>query len=286
MLVSARDLVIGADWDVGCSRGMADRTIADFGETLAEWLVGVVGPALVGVYVHGSAALGGFLPGVSDLDVLVVVADSLDRRVREGVTRALQESHGSSPGRGIEASVILDEVAQAGGHRIDFEVHVTTDPTDCKVVDGAGHPGDPDLILHMAVCRQSAIAMFGPEPSVVFAGVDPALVTAQMIDELTWAIAQGSEAYAVLNACRARFYLEHRVFCSKLEAGRWARALFDTSDLIDRSLAVQEGHSDDQLPSLLCKTFVDGTISALTSELRPQPNLHTGRNTGSPQPPT
>ena len=244
-----------------------DRTIADFGEALGERLAGVVGPALVGAYLHGSAALGGFQPRASDFDLLVVVNDRWQPELREGVARVLQESHESSPGRGIEASVIRDEVAQAGGRRIDFEVHVTTDPTDYEVVDGAGHPGDPDLILHMAVCRQSAIAVFGPDPTVVFADVDSTLVIGQMIDELTWALAQGSEAYAVLNACRARFYLERRMFCSKLEGGRWARNRLDTSDLIDRSLAVQEGRSDDQPPSPLCRTFVEGAISVLTSEL-------------------
>jgi len=33
--------------------------------------------SLVGVYIHGSAVLGDFMPGVSDLDVLVVVEDGL-----------------------------------------------------------------------------------------------------------------------------------------------------------------------------------------------------------------
>lgn len=245
--------------------------MTDFGDVLGERLAGVIGAALVGVYLHGSAALGGFQPGASDLDVLVVVSGPLEPGIRDGVARVLEETHESVPGRGIEASVILDDVAQAGGRRIDFEVHVSTDATDRKVVDGAGHPGDPDLILHMAVCRQSAIAVCGPDPTVVFADVDPTLVIGQMIDELTWALAQSSEAYAVLNACRARFYLEHRMFCSKLEGGGWARRRFGTSSLIDRSLAVQEGRSDDRPPSPLCRSFVDGTISVLADELDTRP---------------
>ena len=250
--------------------GVADRTIAGFGEALGERLGGVLGPALVGAYLHGSAALGGFQPGASDLDLVVVVNDRWQPKLREGVVRVLQESHGSSPGRGIEASVIRDEVAQAGGRRIDFEVHVSTEPNHGRVVDGVGHSGDPDLILHMAVCRQSGIAVFGPDPAAVFADVDPTLLIGQMIDELAWALAGGSEAYAVLNACRAHYYLECRMFCSKLEGGRWARNRFGASGLIDRSLAVQEGRGDDRLPSPLCRTFVDGAISALTTELNNQ----------------
>ena len=250
--------------------GMADRTIAGFGDALREGLAGVGGPGLVGAYLHGSVALGGFQPGASDLDLLVVVNDRWQPDMRGGVVRVLQESHGSSPGRGIEASVIRDEVARAGGRRIDFEVHVTTDPTDRTMVTGARGSGDPDLILHLAVCRQSAIAVLGPDPMVVFAEVDPTLVISQMIQELTWALAQGSEAYAVLNACRARFYLEHRMFCSKLEGGSWARSRFDAVRLIDRSLAAQEGRGDDQRPTPLCRTFVEGAISALATEINNQ----------------
>ena len=166
--------------------------------------------------------------------------------------------------------MIRDEVAQAGGRRIDFEMHVSTEPNDGSVVDGISHSGDPDLILHIAVCRQSAIAVIGPDPAAVFGHVDPTLVVGQLIDELTWALAQDSEAYAVLNACRARFYLERRMFCSKLEGGRWARDRVDASRLIDRSLAVQEGRGEDQPPSPHCRAFVDGAISALTTEFNNQ----------------
>jgi hypothetical protein len=186
-----RLLGIGED-GVGAThqRHEADRTIADFGDALGERLAGVVGPALVGAYLHGSAALGGFQPGASDLDIVVVVNDRWQPEMRDGVVRVLQESHGSSPGRGIEASVIWGEVAQAGGRRIDFEVHVSTDPTDRKVVIGGRDSGDPDLILHMAVCRQSAIAVLGPDPMVIFAEVDPTVVISQMIGELAWALTQ------------------------------------------------------------------------------------------------
>lgn len=252
---------------------VADHVIAEFGEALAERLVNVVGAGLVGAYLHGSAALGGFQLGASDLDLLIVVNDRWQTETRQGVVRVLQEAHGSSPGRGIEASLIRWEVAQAGGRRVDFEVHVSTDPNDRKVVDGGGHSDDPDLILHMAVCRQSAIAVFGPEPAAVFADVEPTLVLGQMLDELTWALAQSSEAYAVLNTCRARFYLERRVFCSKVEGGRWARKRFDVDRLIDRALAAQQGRGGDQPPSPLCRTFADETISALAIELSSQ---HTG----------
>ena len=250
---------------------MGDRAVVDFGEWLGEQLATVVGSPLVGVYLHGSAALGGFRPGASDLDVLVVVEGHLQSPECRDITRVVQESHRPTLGRGIETSVILGEVARSGGRRTDFEVHVTTDPNHAKVVYGADHPGDPDLILHMAVCRQSGIAAVGRNPAAVFAEVGPGRVIGQLINELTWAIERDSEAYAVLNACRALFYLENRKFCSKLDGGRWTRRQLGSSSLIERSLAVQQGRTNDRPPSPQCETFIADAISALTSALSELP---------------
>lgn len=236
----------------------------EFGELLGEGLAAVVGPAITGVYLHGSAALGGFRPEASDVDILVVVNSPMSRDLRRRVALALQDAHELIPGRGIEASVILGEVAAAGGGRLDFELHVCTDPADPKVIEGDRHSGDPDLILHMAVCRQSAIAAFGPQPAEVFAEVDPQLVLGQMISELRWGLEHAPEAYAVLNACRAHFYLEHGVFCSKVEGGLWARDRFDASALIDRALGTQQGSREASACTPETEVFVAGAISALT----------------------
>ena len=61
-----------------------------------------------------------------------------------------------------------------------------------KVVDGHGHPGDPDLVLHFAICRALGFT--------VFAHVPHRLVMARLADELTWAVEHAPPAYAVLNA--------------------------------------------------------------------------------------
>ena len=49
-----------------------DRVVA----TLGEWL----GDGLVGVYVHGSLAMGAFAPGRSDIDVLAVCGEPLSSK--------------------------------------------------------------------------------------------------------------------------------------------------------------------------------------------------------------
>ena len=96
--------------------------------------------------------------------------------------------------------------------RPPFELHVTTAPQDRKVVDGHGHPGDRDLVLHFAVCS------FARLHDGLRRGALAPLVLTQLADELTWAADHAPSEYAVLNACRAWRYAVDGV--ARLEARR------------------------------------------------------------------
>ena len=67
---------------------------------------------LVGVYLHGSAVMGCFNPGKSDLDLIVVVerpvSDSDKRSFMDMVTRL----NSSAPAKGIEMSIVLKSVCK------------------------------------------------------------------------------------------------------------------------------------------------------------------------------
>ncbi|PGH49178.1 aminoglycoside adenylyltransferase family protein [Streptomyces sp. Ru87] len=71
-------------------------------------LVGdVLGAEVVGVYLHGSAVLGGLRPA-SDLDVLVVSRRSMDGRERRALLDGLLERSGSANGvRPVELTVVV-----------------------------------------------------------------------------------------------------------------------------------------------------------------------------------
>jgi hypothetical protein len=202
-------------------------------------------PELAGACVHGSVALGGFVPGRSDVDLLFVCNRQQDRRALEKFAHALTSFPGC-PGSGIESSLLtLEEAASTVAGR--FQLHVCTGP-GAKVVFGAGHPGDLDLVLHALVGRAAGIALLGPPPSTVF-GVPPdAVVLARLVSELEWALGEGAGPYAVLNACRALLWAEERTVASKVAGGAWALArLPEHSALIERALAAQRDHASSRL---------------------------------------
>jgi streptomycin 3"-adenylyltransferase len=174
---------------------------------------------LVGMYLHGSAVIGGFHPARSDVDVLAVVGragTAAEQRILGEAIAAV----GGCPGAGLELSVITAATAAALGD-CPYEVHVnTTGPTDA-IATGADRPGDPDLVLHVAVCRQRGLAVHGPPADRVFGPVPRDRILGALAAELRWAVDHASPAYVVLNACRALRYAEEGRLCSKIDGGEW-----------------------------------------------------------------
>jgi streptomycin 3"-adenylyltransferase len=238
-----------------------DAVIA-YGRQIVDALTTVAGAALEGVYVHGSAALGGFIPARSDVDILAVVNGPIDQGQ---AARALHSAAGDCPGTGLEMSIITTATARSLGD-CSFELHLTTNPADTKTVLGRHHPGDPDLVLHVVVCRHHGIALTGPPARHVFGPVAHHRVLDAMADELRWSLTHATEAYAVLNACRALRYLDEGVICSKLDAGHWAlhhHRHVDQLAVIARAIDLHTAGAL-QLPPPDAQALVDHVVRALT----------------------
>jgi streptomycin 3"-adenylyltransferase len=192
---------------------------------------------LVGLYVHGSVALGGFRPERSDVDVLAVVEAPVppDRQAALGM-EVLAAAY-PCPGTGLELSIITAATAADLGD-CRFEVHVATPD---RVVVGAGHGGDPDLILYAEVCRRSGLTIVGRPAASVFGAVPHARLVGAIRDELDWAVAATPFEYAVLNACRALLFAADGTLRSKVDGGEWYLAERADDALVVAALARQRG---------------------------------------------
>ena len=219
---------------------------------VAAGLTRVLGPALLGLYLHGSGALGGWSAERSDVDLLGVVARPLDRRAKRVISARLQHPSLTCPApAGLELSLVTAAVAADPPRRPPFELHLTTGPSPQTHLGGPA-AADPDLLLHFAVCRRAGVAVAGPEPAEVFTEPPRAWLLEQAAAELRWAVRHGSFPYRVLNACRAWRYLEDDVLSAKADAGRWARLRLAASPeevpagaaaLVDAAMAAQLGHA-------------------------------------------
>lgn len=237
-------------------------------------LTRVLGPALVGVYLHGSGALGGWSAERSDVDLLGVVARPLERRAKREISSRLNHpSLGSPTPAGLELSLVTAAVAADPPRRPPFELHVSTGPSPQTHLGGPAS-ADPDLLLHFAVCRRAGVIVAGPDPVEVFAEPPRSWLLERAAAELRWAVRNGTFAYRVLTACRAWRYLEDDVLGAKVESGRWARLrLADDPEpsgataLVDAAVAAQLGHAP--VPAAAADlAAADGFVAAVLDRFR------------------
>jgi predicted nucleotidyltransferase len=246
----------------GAAGVIPPAAVVAYAKDLASLLDAEIGGALVGVYVHGSAVLGGFHPVASDVDVLAVIVQPVDAALQGRLGDRLAGA-GTAPGTGLEMSVITAATAADVGE-CRFEVHVTTG-AEPKVVPGADQPGDPDLVLYVEVCRRAGFAVHGPPPAKVFGPVPAERLLAAVATELEWATAHGSNAYAVLNACRAERYVVEGVLSSKVAAGEWARTRYPEESVIADALAQQRSGRHLHSPTPQAIRFVSRVSERLAS---------------------
>jgi hypothetical protein len=225
------------------------------------------GSQLAGVYLHGSAALGGFDARRSDVDILVVCDAPMKSAQQRAVAKALSEQILPCPGRGLELSIVTLQVAQHPVAEPAFELHLTTAPEDTKVIDGHQRGGDPDLVLHFAVCRRAG-RLIGPglPAAEAFGPVPGDLVAAQLATELRWGAEHAPDEYAVLNACRAWRFAVDGALVSKIDGGQWAlgRTHDPERELIKIALDKQRSVPAAELDRCAVKQFVRQALTHLT----------------------
>jgi hypothetical protein len=227
---------------------------------------------LIGVYLHGSLALGDFHLERSDIDLLAVTAREVPADIKATLCEALSPSSLPCPADGLEFSLVMRGSLRRRDTAPIFELHVATDTkagTE-RCIDGTGRSGDTDLVMHYAVLRSRGVALLGPEPAEVFPEVRRELLLDALRGELDWAMSNASPSYQVLNAARAWRFLEDNTICSKSEGGEWARARHDPS-VIDAALAHRRGKTDVQPDRAQAAEFVREIERRLIAATEGQP---------------
>lgn len=220
---------------------------------LNELLAGVrdvLGQQFVGLYVHGSVASHDFNPQRSDIDFVVVTADSLPA----DVLPALESMHAHLTASGLQWADVLEGsyIPQAALRRYDPAW------VDYPALSTGGSFGvdkhGSDWIIQRHLLRERGIAVAGPPINTLIDPVAP--------DALRWAsretlrewwqpqltdsfriLSDEYQAYAILTMCRILYTLEHGDVASKPTAAQWAKTILDAhwSLLIDRALAWGHG---------------------------------------------
>jgi len=203
---------------------MADL-LSHFTETAAH----VLGDNLVGIYLHGSAAMGCFNPAKSDLDLLLVVKEEIPDPVKMKFMDQVVIFHEKGPAKGMELSIVRREVCKPFVYPTPFELHFSQmhlpwfrkDPKDyIEKMKGT----DPDLAAHVMILNHWGKVLFGEEIRDVFGPVS----RQDYVDSI-WQDVRNARGeiekdpmYLSLNLCRVLAYLQEDLVLSKQAGGEWA----------------------------------------------------------------
>jgi hypothetical protein len=254
-----------------------------YAERLTALVANRCGGALEAAYLHGSAALGGWVAERSDVDILFVVADDIAEAAVTAAASLLAAPGAGCPGGGLECSVVTASHARQPASPWPFIVHAGCGATGPRLVWGAALPGDADLVMHYAVCRAAGIALAGPPARDRIGPVARPVVLGYLADELGWGLAHAPECYAVLNACRGLVFLADDTIVSKIAGGLAAldRSLAPPG-LVRDALDQQQGRAPDRPPGPEAVSFVAGAAAALRGAATALRTADAGRPTAPP----
>jgi predicted nucleotidyltransferase len=176
-------------------------------ETYRADVVAAIGAevSVLDSFVLGSGLVGGYRPGKSDLDLVVVVDGPLQGDARR---RAIERIAAlERPGRRLELVVYV-----RGQQPPDFELNLE--------VDDEGTREAPDELDHWFVIDAGMAQDRIPAWAEYFDPITEERLREAVAASLAWSEEWPDLEFARLNAARARHYLEHGEWLSKEQAKR------------------------------------------------------------------
>lgn len=190
---------------------------------------------LVGLYVHGSLAMGCFNPTTSDVDLLAITRRPLEPASRLQILSGLLALSGAP--HPVEISIVYYAQIDPWKHPTSFDLHYSEVWRAVTQAVLAGKPGvalpsgeDTDLAAHFTVLRERGFCLAGTP----IAELQLAVPWHDYLDSLrcdfAWAVAErkAGPIYIVLNACRSWAAATNGVVLSKAEGADWAVARVPT----------------------------------------------------------
>lgn len=207
---------------------------------------------LIGVYLHGSLALGGFKPERSDIDLLVVTGQRIELEVKKEIIELLLRI--SRFPRPVEISFLVEKDIFPYKNPLPYDLHYSEKWRERLLQDvrdegwrrwDDGIRLDPDLAIHITVLHKYGILLYGKAIAEALPDVPEQDFRNELLVDLREATKNRlhNPIYFVLNACRIEAYLREGKILSKDAGAEWGLAELPEQfhALIEQSLALYRG---------------------------------------------
>ncbi|MBE2236586.1 MAG: DUF4111 domain-containing protein [Caldilineaceae bacterium] len=198
-------------------------------DAIIHSLYEAAGENLLGLYLHGSLAMGCFHPGASDIDLVGITQEPLPANVHRAMLHALLAASGAPAP--VEISTVHYAQIVPWRHPTPFDLHYSEmHRTSARqmLADPAALPGegrvDADLAAHFTVMQRRGLCLWGAPLKSLKIEVPWADYIDSLRRDFVWAQVAGNASlmYAVLNACRILAAVEEQRVLSKAEGAAWA----------------------------------------------------------------
>jgi streptomycin 3"-adenylyltransferase len=225
----------------------APRDVRKQVEDLASGLTEIAGETMIGIYLHGSLALGCFNPELSDVDILAVASRPLELSEKRRAIGLLAETSGRP------SAVEFHQLDLAGifpwRYPTPFDFHYGDVWRNDLLADLPGtlerqQQPDPDLAAHLVVARERGIALAG-EPVATLPEVPWVDYVDSLLRDLEWSFeSEPAEIlYRILSPARIWATLATGEIHSKDSGAAWAlgRLPVELRPVLERALGRYRG---------------------------------------------
>lgn len=188
----------------------------------------ILGDNLVGIYLHGSAAMDCFNEKKSDIDLLTVVDRPISDEEKRKYMDMAAALNADAPEKGIEFSIVKRDVCRPFVYPTPFELHFSVahlpwyqaNPYDyVEKMKGT----DKDLAAHVTMIRHRGKCLWGKGIKEVFGEVSRECYFDSIWNDIKNAEEEitANPTYIILNLCRVLAYKKEGLILSKREGGNW-----------------------------------------------------------------
>ena len=226
--------------------------------TFCAHLQAVLETNLLGIYLHGSLAMGCFNPEHSDIDLLVVTTRAMSIEIKRQVVQLLL--HSSMAPNPIEISFLVEQQLHPFQHPLPFDLHYSEawrERYHRELANGSWTKWndtirtDADLAAHFTIVLNRGVCLLGKPVKEVFPPVPARYYIASIVGD--FADARDARltmpVYFILNACRVYAYLLDGSILSKDEGGAWGLLTLpgEYHNVIAQALDIYRGIHNDEL---------------------------------------
>lgn len=236
----------------------------------------IIEEKLVGIYLHGSMAMGCFNSDKSDIDVIMVIEDDISDTQKIMLMRQIVYLNQQAPPKGLEISIVKREYCNPFIYPTPFELHFSPmhlpwfkeNPQD-YVEKMKGE--DIDLAAHFTIIRNYGVVLWGEKIENIFAPVPKQNYLESICADIENATEDILEQpiYITLNLCRVLAFVREGLYLSKEQGGNWGieHLPLEYHSIVAEALECYTSNKEMLIEKMNAVSFAEKVIKLIKSKL-------------------